>query len=99
MKLATSSLACSWGLPRPIKNPTQKKSGCCPGLGQLPKIWRFPFNIYAMAEASDFKFGTQLGFPTSSYKITLKDKNGPGPRLEAPKKLKQPFGTLLGFAC
>jgi len=34
-----------------------------PGLGELPKIWRFPFNIYTMAEASDFKCGTHLGLP------------------------------------
>jgi len=25
------------------------------GLEKLPKIWGFPFNIYTMAEASDFK--------------------------------------------
>jgi len=28
---------------------------------ELPEIWPFPFNISTMAEASDFKFGTQLG--------------------------------------
>jgi len=33
-----------------------------PELGELPKIWRFVLNIYAMAEAIDFKFGVQLGF-------------------------------------
>jgi len=31
------------------------------GLGKLPNIWGFPFNIYAMAESIDFKFGTQNG--------------------------------------
>jgi len=30
---------------------------------ELQKIWGFPFNIYAMAETSDFKFGTQHGMP------------------------------------
>ena len=29
----------------------KSKSGRGPGEGQLPKIWRFPFNIHAMAEA------------------------------------------------
>ena len=37
-------------------------SGCGPELGELPEIWCFPFNISATAEASDFKYGTQLGF-------------------------------------
>ena len=38
----------------------RRKGGRGPGLGELPKIWGFPFNICAMAEASDFKFGTAL---------------------------------------
>jgi len=33
------------------------------GLGELPKICGFPFNIYAMAESIDFQFGTQFGWP------------------------------------
>jgi len=33
-------------------------------LGELPKIWRFPLNMFAMAEASDFKFGTSASFNT-----------------------------------
>jgi len=37
----------------------RRKRGLGPGLGELPKIWGFPFNIYAMAESIDFKFGTQ----------------------------------------
>jgi len=40
----------------------RRKGGRDHGLGKLPKIWEFPFNIYTMAEASDFKFGTQLEF-------------------------------------
>jgi len=32
-------------------------------LEELPKISGFPFNIYAMAESIDFKFGTQFGWP------------------------------------
>jgi len=34
------------------------KSRVSLGLGRLPKILRFHFNIYTMAEARDFKFGT-----------------------------------------
>jgi len=40
----------------------RRKAGHGPGLVELPKMWGFPFNIYTMAEASDFKFGTQFGF-------------------------------------
>ena len=47
-----------------------EKNGCSPGLGELPKIWGFPFNIFAMAEASDFKLGTLLGFAKVHHKIT-----------------------------
>jgi len=43
-----------------------------------PKFWRFPFNIYTMAEASDFKFGTQLGFVKAHHKITTTGKNERG---------------------
>jgi len=62
MKPAISNLACIGGLPRPISNPTRRKSGCSLGLEKLPEIWGFPFNLSATAEDSDFKFGTQLGF-------------------------------------
>jgi len=34
------------------------------------------FNIYTMAETSDFKFGTQLGFAKSQHKTTPKGKVG-----------------------
>jgi len=34
-----------------------------------------------MAEASQFKFGTELGFAKSNYKITPKDKSGRAFRL------------------
>jgi len=37
------------------------KIGSGLGLGQLPKILGFPYNISAMAEAIHFKFGVQLG--------------------------------------
>jgi len=72
MKPATLNLACSWGLPRPSPNPTRRKSGCGP---ELSEIWGFPFNISATAEASDFKFGTQLGFAKAHHKITPREKS------------------------
>ena len=34
-----------------------------------------PLNISVMAEASEFKFGVELGFAKSNYKITPKDKS------------------------
>jgi len=39
-------------------------------------MWGFPFHISAMAEASDFKFGTQLGFAKAHHKITPRGKSG-----------------------
>ena len=42
----------------------------------LPKICGFPFNVCTMAEASDFKFGTQFGFAKAHYKITTIGKSG-----------------------
>jgi len=81
-------------------------------LGELPKIWGFPSNISATAEASDFKFGTQLGFAKAHHKITPRGKSGHGLGLRVlPKILGFPynisatagasdfkFGTQLGFA-
>jgi len=45
-------------------------------LWDLPKILEFFFNIFASAEASDFKFGTQFGFSKAHYKITPRGKVG-----------------------
>jgi len=75
-------------------------------------MWGFPFNISAMAEASDFKFGTQLGFAKVHHIITPGGKSGGGLGLgELPKILGFPynisatagasdfkFGAQLGFA-
>ena len=38
-----------------------------------------PFNISAFAEASEFKFGTQLGFAKAHHKITPRGKVGVAP--------------------
>jgi len=78
--------------------------------GASKKI-RDPLHIFATVEASNFKFGTQLGFGTS-----LPKKRHLGPKLagvlarERPKKIGDPlhifatveasnfkFGTQLGF--
>jgi len=45
------------------KIPPRRKRGRAPGLGELQNMWGFSFNIYAMAESIDFKFGTQLAWP------------------------------------
>jgi len=74
MTPATSNLACSWGLPRPIIKSHYKKKWVRPWARELPEIWGFPFNISATAEASDFKFGTQLGFAKARHKITPRGK-------------------------
>ena len=46
-----------------------------PWARELPEIWGFPYNISAAAEASDFKFGTQLGFDKDHHKITSTGKS------------------------
>jgi len=65
-----------------------------------------------MAEASDFKFGVELGFAKSNYKVTPKDnKSGRVYRLGSSQKLGVSFniyamaetsdfkfGTQVGFA-
>jgi len=50
--------------------------GCGRGLGELSKIWGFPFNISAKAEASDSKFVTQLEFAKVHHKIAPRGKSG-----------------------
>jgi len=47
-----------------------------PNVGDFPKILRFHFNIYTMAEARDFKFGTQLGFAKAHHKTIYRGKVG-----------------------
>jgi len=68
---------------------------------ELWEIWGFPLNISVMAKASDFKFGTQLGFAKAHYKITSRGKNGGGFGLgELPKIVGFPmiFLQQLGLA-
>jgi len=51
-----------------------------------------PFNIYAMADASDFKFGTLIGFAKAHHKISHRAKSGRGLGLG---KLPRIVGSLL----
>ena len=92
MKPATSNLARTWGLPRHIIKSHWKKSGCGPGVRELPEIRGFPFNISATAEASDFKFGTQPGFAKAHHKITPRWKKWVWPWARGnPQNLGFPF--------
>jgi len=64
-------------------------------------MWGFPFNISATAEASDLKFGTQLGFAKAHHKITPRRKSVGGLQLgELPIILGSPiiFLQQLGLA-
>ena len=64
------------------------------GLGEHPKIWD-PLCISATVEASNFKFGTQLGFGTSLPKNNVLDQNWRGSGLgEHPKKIGTPYVFL-----
>jgi len=69
--------------------PKLERAGA--GLGEHPKMWD-PLHISATVEASNFKFGTQLGFGTSFPK-----KRRLGPKLAgvlawgASKKIKTPY--------
>jgi len=63
---------------------------CSPGLGELPDIWGFPFDISATAEASDFKVGIQLEFAKAYHKITSRGNLGHGLGLGE-------FPNILGF--
>jgi len=95
MRPATSNLARSWGLARRIVKSHQKKSGCGPGLGELPKIWWTPFDISATAGASDFKFCRQLGFAKAHHKITPGGKVGMAMGYGCSPK----FGVSLQYFC
>ena len=79
----------------------------------MPNIWGFPFNIYTMSEARDFKFGIKLEFAKAHHTITPQEKLGMASGYGSSPKfcsstsiftrwLKQArnfkFGTHLGFA-
>ena len=81
LKLTTSNFVNSWGLPRNIKKSHAEEKGAWPWTRELPKIWKFPFNIYTMAEASNFKIGTRLRLAKAHHKIPHRRDNRHAPGL------------------
>jgi len=81
MKPATSK-RCR-GLPRPIIKFHAEEKWAWPW-AQLSKISEFLFNIYATADASDFKFGMQLAKPKGHHKITPRGNVGWAVQLYSP---------------
>ena len=61
------------------------------GLGELPKIWGFLVNIYTMAEAREFKFGTQLEFAKVHHKTIPRGQVGVALSRKVPIYLGFPF--------
>jgi len=73
--LASSNLARSWGLPRPIiKSHADER--VWPWARGAPQNLGFLFNIYTMVETKKFKFGTQLGFAKAHHKTTPRGQVG-----------------------
>jgi len=72
--LATSNLARGWGLPRPIIQSHAEERMGVPWAKEAAQNLGVPFNICTMAEATDFKFGTQLGFTKAHHKIPHRKK-------------------------
>jgi len=63
-----------FGFSRPIIKSHPEKKWAWPWAKDLPKFLRFPFNIYAIYEGRDFKFGTQLKFAKAHHKTTPRKK-------------------------
>jgi len=63
-------------LPRPIIKSHAEEKWARPWAREAPQNVGAPFNISATAEASDFKFGMQLGFAKAHHKITPRQKVG-----------------------
>ena len=80
MKPVTSNLACRWSLPRPIINPTRRKSGCGPGLGELVKILGSAIFLQRLGLATS-DLAHSLWFAKAHHKITRRRKGGLGPGL------------------
>ena len=91
------------------KNNVQDQNWRGAGLGSIQKNWD-PLRIFATVEASNFKFGTQIGFGTSLPKNDVQDSNWRGSGLGEHPKNWDPlrifatieasnfkFGTQLGF--
>ena len=77
LKFATSHLACCWVCEGPsYKSHADVKVSVILNKGTFPKFGGSPISIYTMAEASDFKFITQLWFAKKHNKITPRGENG-----------------------
>ena len=94
MKLATSNLVHKFGLGLAYqKTMFQTKIGRVLGRGASKKNWD-PLLISATVEASNFKFGTQLGFGTSLPKNNVLDQNW---RRSKPMQHRKKFATPYVF--
>jgi len=68
------------GVSKSYHEFTPERSGHGAALGIYQKL-SIPYIISAIAEASDFKFGTQLGLAKAHHKIILQSKSERGPGL------------------
>jgi len=74
------------GLPRPIIKSYPEEKWGWPWARGAPQNFGFSYNISAMAGASDFRCGAQLGFAKAHHKISCRRKGGRGPGVgELPK--------------
>ena len=76
LKIATTNLICSLGLPRAIIKLHQEKKWAWPWARGASKILEFTFKFFATAEASDFKFGMQFEFLRPIIKLYPDEKVG-----------------------
>ena len=75
--LWTLNLVHNPGLPRPTIKPQPEEKWAWPWAREAPiRYLGFPFSISATADASDFKFGIQLGFAKVHHKTTPRQKVG-----------------------
>jgi len=76
LKLATSNLIQKLGLALDYQKTTfWTKIGGGLGQGSIQKKFGDPLHIFATVEASNLKFGTQLGFETSLTKYNVLVQN------------------------
>jgi len=69
-------LALGWGLPKPIIKSHTKEKVDVALCYRSSQILRVSFNIYATAEASNFKFGKQLWLAKAHHKNHQQRKSG-----------------------
>jgi len=82
LKLATSNVVHSFGLPRPIINShIEEKVDVVPYYKSSPKFWGSPLifvTVCATAEVSNFKVGIQLGLAKAHHENHTQRKRGRG---------------------